>query len=173
MHKINLQQAVDQLNQEELLIYPTETVYGLGCRVDSQLALTKLLNFKPRSTGFIILVTSWEQALLLLNIQIDTAQLFKQEPTTWVFPSSTKTPKQLCNSKGEIAIRKIDFEPTKTLIESLGCPLVSTSANKPGMPTARTDKELTKLAVPVMSGSIGNQKPSTIIHYLSKEILRP
>ena len=122
-HKINLQQAVDQLNQEELLIYPTETVYGLGCRVDSKLAITKLLNFKPRSTGFIILITSWEQALPWINIQIDTAQLFKQEPTTWVFPSSTKTPKQLCSSKGEIAIRKIDFEPTKTLIESLGCPL--------------------------------------------------
>ena len=172
MMHLNIQQALEHLNQQQLIIYPTDTVYGIGCRADSEEALHKLLQIKPRTTGFIILVASWNTHSNWIADPVHIPELFAEKPTTWVFKASSMVPKALCSSEHEIAMRLINHQPTKELIEKLGCPLVSTSANKPGEQTPSDPRGLTHLGIPIMDGPNGQQNPSTIIHYLTKTVIR-
>ncbi|MDC3181234.1 Sua5/YciO/YrdC/YwlC family protein [Gammaproteobacteria bacterium] len=164
--------ALQYLNQDQLIIYPTDTVYGIGCRADSEVAIEKLMKIKPRSQGFIILSTNWQNCTKWIDCNIDPNSLIKPKPTTWIFPASRLVSKHLCNPEHEIAIRITQHEPTASLISKLNCPIVSTSANLPGMPTPKDVKGLAHLSLPIMQGNNGNYPPSQIIHFLKKNIIR-
>lgn len=172
MNLINLKQAVLQLNQDQLIIYPTDTVYGIGCRADSSEAIKLLEKIKPRKSGFILLFTQWKNCLSWINIDIDARRLEQSRPTTWIFPASKTTPLSLCNEQQEIAIRIINHRPTQQLIDQLGCPIVSTSANLPGEPTPENPEGLQHLQLPILEGDTGKHAPSRIIHYPSGKVIR-
>lgn len=170
---INRNKAVELLNKGALIIYPTDTVYGIGCRADHNEAVAKLLSLKPRKTGFIILCKDWDEAQqwTIENIPDETRKTTR--PTTWVFQAQPHISSDLCNELHEIAIRVPNYEPLNQLLIAVDSPIVSTSANKPGEHTAQTPEELKTLNFPVLEGVIGNQPPSTIIHHRDRTIVRP
>lgn len=167
---VNTDQAVEHLLGGGLLIYPTDTVYGLGCLTTTQ-AIQSLLTIKPRESGFIILVDDIQHYLDWIDEPFSLP--VTDRPTTWVLKASKKAP--ICiQNKGNIAIREVSHEPTKSLVKQLGSPLISTSANYPGQKTPSTPQEImTVFDLPILSGDNGNQKPSRIIHYKSGTIIRP
>lgn len=168
---INLNEALTYLNDDKLIIYPTDTVYGIGGLATSEKAIADLLKIKPRTTGFIIAIDSWEKYADWIDGEFSIEN--SSRPTTWILPAGKQVPKALCQN-GEIAIRKISHPPTKALLSKLNSPLISTSANRPGEPTPKTPEELSKIFDhPVLSGDTGNQPPSKIVHYTSGKIIRP
>lgn len=169
---LSLKDATNWLNQDGLLIYPTDTVYGLGCRADSLNAIHELCQFKPRKSGFIILIANWQDYLDWFKTPLDLNKITSDRPTTWILEASQKVPTALCNERGEIAVRLVAHQPTKQLIENLNCPIVSTSANHPGQPTPTTPHALEALGFPVMEGETGKASPSRIIHYETMAIIR-
>lgn len=170
---ISLSQAIEQLNIGKIIIYPTDTVYGIGCLPSKTQALNQLLEFKKRKRQFILLIDNWDRYQDWLNIQVDQKKLKEARPTTWVLPASPKCPDLLKNPSGEIAIRQISHPITLALLQAINEPLISTSANFPGESTITSSDEADSLPFEIMEGQCGNQPPSQIIHYQSGTIIRP
>ena len=142
--------AVDVLNKEEVIAYPTEAVFGVGCDPDSEMAVTRLLNLKQRPVekGLILIAASFEQ----LKPYIDDSQLTQSQrdtlftawpgPVTFVFPALPTTPRWLTGRFNSLAVRVTDHPLVVALCEAFGKPLVSTSANLTGLPPCRTADEV-------------------------------
>lgn len=162
------------LNKGDVVAYPTEAVFGLGCDPDNELAVNKLLELKQRpwEKGLILIADSYEQ----LKNYVDDEQLTEQQkqimfmswpgPVTWVIPAKQSTPKWLTGQFDTLAVRVTEHELVKQLCRAFGKPLVSTSANLSGQEPGRTTNEVTeqfKGAVPVLDGLVGGrQNPSEI-----------
>ena len=169
---INSEQAAHHLTSGGLLIYPTDTVYGIGCIPSKETALRNLLSVKPRKSGFIVLIDSWEKYQSWIDETINLSELEASSPTTWVFKASDRVPKPIQRS-GMIAIRKVNYTPTLKLLSKLDEPLLSTSANYPGKETPSQISDLENLfPYPILEGNPGGEQPSTIIVYKTKEVLR-
>ena len=133
----DIKASVIKLNEGKLILYPTDTIWGIGCDATNGNAVKKIYDLKNREEkkSLIILVSNEnmirqyvaEPSLKLLSY-ISTSQ----KPTTAIFKNAIHLPSQLVNEDGSIAMRipKDDF--CMQLITQLGKPLVSTSANISG-----------------------------------------
>lgn len=135
-----------QLHQGKIIIYPTESVFGLGCDPDNKEAIFNLLKIKKRSwkKGLILIAANYKQLLKYID---DNALNKKQRsrmfetwpgPMTWLVPANVNTPYWLTGDFSFLAIRVIHYPPIRRLCLAFGKPLVSTSANLSGYPPART-----------------------------------
>jgi L-threonylcarbamoyladenylate synthase len=166
------------LRRGGLLGYPTETVYGLGSLPTSAgiLALTRLKGRAP-SKPFLLLVASQSMAeawgLALNPAASALARAFWPGPLTLVLPGGEgRLPDQLRGPEGGIAVRVTSHPAIARLVEALGAPLTSTSANIPGEPPAPGAGRLAEIfRAAVESGDLlildggvlGNVPPSTIV----------
>lgn len=161
-----------------LLAYPTETVYGLGSRpvADDVAALARL---KGRQAGkpFLLLVSGRDMAerfgLILGTAARTLTDRFWPGPLTVVLPGAEgRLPDALRGSEGGIAVRWTSHAGMGRLIAALELPLTSTSANRPGGPTAPgagavadtfPDPVRKGRLLVLDGGAIGNQPPSTVV----------
>jgi L-threonylcarbamoyladenylate synthase len=125
-----------------VIIYPTEGVFGLGCRFDDAEAVKNVLRLKGRGyhKGLIILVNSISQVRKLLDLRhVDPGILGASwpGPVTWVIPASRHAPRWLTGGLPGLAIRQSAHPLVRHLTDYAG-PVVSTSANPAGRPPART-----------------------------------
>lgn len=171
---ISNEQALTHLHSGGLLLYPTETVYGLGCLPTNVDSIKKLQAIKPRRSGFIILIDEWEPYAHWIDEAFDRKKLERDKPTTWVFKSSDSAPHWLLSPEKEIAMRRVTYPPTLSLLQLLNEPIISTSANLPGHPTLQTIQELESVFdLPILEGEPGRKNPSQIIHHATGRIIRP
>ena len=161
-----------------LLAYPTETVYGLGS-APTVPALEALARLKGRAPDkpFLVLVSSLamveEWGLVLSPSARALSAAFWPGPLTLVLPGGEgKLPDQLRGKEGGIAVRHTSHTGIARLVAALGQPLTSTSANRPGEPTAPgADRirevfaeEVARGALRVLDGGVlGNVPPSTLV----------
>lgn len=125
--------AVRILKDDGLLIYPTDTVYGLGCSIHSNKALEKLARLKgikPHKTSWSIICSDLKN-LSDYASQIDTPtfKVLKRAfpgPYTIILPGSNKLPRSFRHRK-TVGIRIPDHPIPRLLVEQLGSPIVSTS----------------------------------------------
>ena len=162
------------LQQENVIAYPTEAVFGLGCDPDSEKAVNKLLELKQRpwEKGLILIADNYEQ----LKDYVDDSQLSHEQmdvmlaswpgPVTWVIPAKITTPKWLTGQFDTLAVRVTDHELVKAVCKKYGKPIVSTSANLSGLEPCRTTNEVIEQfqgSIPVLDGLVGGrQNPSEI-----------
>ena len=161
-----------------LLAYPTETVYGLGSRA-VQADVRALARVKGRREGkaFLLLVASRAmaeaQGLRFTRSAQALTDRFWPGPLTLVLARGEgRLPDTLRGPEGGIAVRWTSHAGMARLITILGFPVTSTSANRPGEPTApgptaileqfRTDVDAGTLLV-LDGGTLGNLPPSTVI----------
>ena len=166
------------LERNQLLGYPTETVYGLGS-APTEPATDALAQLKGRPAGkpFLLLVDSREMAeswgLVFTPSASILAKAFWPGPLTLVLRGAEgKLPDLLRGKEGGIAVRHTSHSGIAELVRSLGYPITSTSANRPGQPTAagaeglvdtfRKDVEQGSLLV-LDGGVLGNVPPSTLV----------
>lgn len=177
-------QIVEVLNQHQVIAYPTEAVFGVGCDPDSEAAVMRLLALKQRPVekGLILIADSFEQ----LKPYIDDAALTEEQrqtvfshwpgPVTFVFPARADTPKWLTGRFNSLAVRVTDHPLVKNLCRTFGKPLVSTSANLTGLPPCRTADEVYAQFgpdFPVLKGETGGRaNPSEIRDALTGELFR-
>ena len=165
----------------EVIAYPTEAVYGLGCDPFNQQAVEALLALKKRSAskGLILLVSDWEHVLPLIGdvprARLEAVNQTWPGPVTWVFPKSDAVPAWLSGEHASIAIRMTAHPIARALCEH--APIVSTSANIAGIEPADDIKALDRLfpegVVGVVVGDLGDDAaPSEIYDVLGGMRLR-
>lgn len=180
-----IQEAVAVLNNGGIIAYPTEAVFGLGCDPLNEKAVAQLLKLKNRAVekGLILIGASWEQIQDYIDIkkipEIRLKEILKTwpGPVTWVFPAATFAPKWITGKHATIAIRLTNHPIAKSICESFGKPLVSTSANLDGQFPARTALEVEKIFADkialVVNGDVGGlDKPTEIRDAISGKVLR-
>lgn len=132
--------ALDVLRRGGVILYPTDTIWGLGCDATNAAAVKRIYGIKKRedSKSLIILVAD-ERDILQYVAAPDLAVFdFIEEqtrPTTIIFENAVGLPDNLVAQDGSIAIRIARDEFCKHLIKRLRKPLVSTSANISGQPS--------------------------------------
>ncbi|HEX5819192.1 MAG TPA: L-threonylcarbamoyladenylate synthase [Gemmatimonadales bacterium] len=161
-----------------LLAYPTETVYGVGSAPeDGPLAALAALKGRPPRKPFLLLVASRAMAEMYGLVFNTAAQAMADEfwpgPLTLALPGGEgKLPDALRGAEGGIAVRHTGHKAMAHLIDRLGHPVTSTSANRPGSPPApgaEGAEVLFRSAVDdglllVLDGGVlGNVPPSTLV----------
>jgi L-threonylcarbamoyladenylate synthase len=124
----------DLLLQGKILLYPTDTVWGIGCDATNEEAVKNIYSIKQRqeSKSMIILLDAVDRLpLYVAKIPLIAWDLITHtyRPTTYIYPTAQNLPKQLIHPDGTIAIRITTNQFCKKLIKTLDKPLVSTSAN--------------------------------------------
>ena len=128
-----IEDAIEVLKAGGTIIYPTETLWGIGCDATNKSAVEKVSVAKRRDVakGYIIMVDGLD---MLSNYVASISKsieglLFSEIPTTVVFPSCCNLPDNVIGSDGTMAFRVARTSLCKELISCFGKPLVSTSAN--------------------------------------------
>ncbi|MEQ8219830.1 MAG: L-threonylcarbamoyladenylate synthase [Arenibacter sp.] len=170
-----IKRVVDVLRKGGLIIYPTDTVYGLGCDITNTKALEKIARIK----GVKLAKANWSFICAdLSNLsdyvrQIDTStfKILKRAlpgPYTFILPGNNNLPKEF-KKKKTVGIRVPDNSIARTLVEALGNPIVSTSIHdEDELLEYTTDPELIyekwkNLVDVVIDGGYGDNTASTVI----------
>lgn len=168
------------LKKGGLVIYPTDTVYGLGCDIFQHKAVERICRIKgvdPRKAqlSFICYDLS-DLSQYTKSISTPLYRLLKRHlpgPYTFILPASKEVPKLLQSKKDTIGLRIPDNKIARSLVQELGRPLLS--ASLPGEYAEElTDPEIIhekfgKLVDYVADGGIGGIIPSTVIDCTSSE----
>jgi len=177
--------VVDVFHQGGIIAYPTEAVFGLGCDPDNNEAINKLLALKKRSKekGLILIAGNYSQLLPYID---DTAIPQDKRfsvlsrwpgPITQILPANKHINKLICGAFDTIAVRITNHPDIVELCKLTGKPIISTSANLSGEPTANTWQEVEQtfaqqLDYLIKGQTLGLTKPSTIIDGLSGAVIR-
>lgn len=147
--KVNIHDAAEGLKAGKTLLYPTDTVWGIGCDPENEEAVKQLEKIKnrPDEKSFILLVDS--VAMLeryVTNFPEVCYDLidFAERPLTIIYDQPINLPKSILAADGSIAIRVTEDLNCKKLIQRLRKPLVSTSANLSGQPTPGSFPEISE-----------------------------
>ena len=135
-----LQQALKQTLKGGTILYPTDTIWGIGCDATNAKAVKKIYSIKNRveSKSMIVLLADFDQLKHYVDdIPTVTADLIQsiEKPLTIIYNGAKNLAPNLIAADGTIAIRIVKHEFCRALIQSLGKPLVSTSANISGAPS--------------------------------------
>lgn len=178
-------QARDALRDHQLIAYPTEAVFGLGCAPYDEVAVRQLLALKSRdiSKGLILIAADYSQLLDYVDDQkIGQDVRFKvlshwPGHTTLLLPARADVPRFLKGDHDTIAVRVTAFEPARQLCRALGTALVSTSANRSGEQPC-TDAQQVRTVFGdalgwVMDEPVGGaESPSRIINPFTNDVVR-
>ena len=159
-----IKKAIAVLKKGGIVIFPTDTVYGIGCRIDDKNAISRLYKIKktPITQPFPLLVTKLNQVEKLAIINKTGEDLIKK-----FWPGSLTIVLQSKKSKEKIGFRMPDSSLVCSLIDGEGEPIIGTSANLHGYPTPKSyeelDSDIIKLADFVLKGECQLGVESTVV----------
>jgi L-threonylcarbamoyladenylate synthase len=171
----DLKVAVDVLKGGGVILYPTDTIWGIGCDATNPEAVSKVYKLKQRedSKSMLVLIENpgW------LNLYLDKVPDFAwdlieltEKPLTIIYPGAKNLAKNLIADDGSIGIRVVKNEFCEQLIRRFGKPIVSTSANISGSSSPKgyhyiDERIITEVdfVIPSTYCSMLNTKPSSII----------
>lgn len=173
-----ISELADILNNDGVISVPTDTVYGLCCKIDSKIAKEKLINIKerPKEKSFPVMCLNKEQIeeiAVVTPIASKIINAFMPGPLTIVLHKKENILDYVTNGKDTIAIRMSTSNAIYNLIKNVNSPIFMTSANKSGMPTCKTPEEIEKACPSLDAIMIGTPlfgKASTIIDATSDKI---
>jgi L-threonylcarbamoyladenylate synthase len=139
----SIQAAEEELLLGNVILYPTDTVWGIGCDALDANAIKRIYKIKEReeSKSMILLVADEEMLQkYVAELPADFTEILEQQqrPTTYIFTKAKNLPKELLAEDGSIAIRITKEDFSHKLIRQIGRPIVSTSANVSGEPSPAT-----------------------------------
>ncbi len=173
MDEIN--QAITVLIQGGIVIFPTDTAFGIGCRMDIVKSVERLfaIRKRPVSKATPVLVGSSEMAFtyLLHPVANNVRQLMNKYwpgALTIVFPCQiAKVPSLVRGGGNNLGVRMPDNEVTLRIIEEVGVPILGPSANFHGFETPyeynKLDKELVRLVDFAVTGTCKKKNVSTVV----------
>ncbi len=186
--------AVKFLGAGKLIVYPTDTLYAIGCDATNAEAVEKVYAIKkrPRGMPLSILVSDFAMLRKYAKISKEQMKILKEKlpgPYTFILPSKIKLPVSENPSRtssagpsqaklglGNVGFRMIDIPIANQIVKKFGKPIAATSANIHGQPTAATITELKavfgRYINLYMSGRRLAGKPSQVIDLTTGEILR-
>jgi L-threonylcarbamoyladenylate synthase len=182
-----IKKALGFLKAGKVILYPTDTIWGIGCDATLSKSVDRIYKIKQRyeSKSMIVLLDQPENLTKYIEkvppIAYDLIEMY-HEPLTIIYPKAKNIARNVIPEDGTIAIRIVRDEFCRKLIAELGKPLVSTSANISGQPAPITFSKIPdeiKNAVDYVVDHNRNvvirTKPSTIIRILNNgefEVIR-
>jgi len=172
-----IEKAVSVLSHDGLVVYPTDTVYGLGADALSDEAILKVYAAKQRPMGMPISIAvadfemlgavcrpePWMQAFM---------EKFLPGPVTVVLPARNCIPEILTGGTGLIGLRIPAHDLARQIIGRFDAPITATSANLHGARDPRTRDEVTVPYELFVDGGSLPGTPSTVVDLPSRKILR-
>ena len=137
------------LEEGEIILYPSDTIWGIGCDATNEKAVEKIFNLKnrPDKKSMIILVASENDIYRYVenpDKKIFDYLLNTSKPTTVIYEKAKNIAQNLINIDGTIAIRIVNNDFCKALLTQFKKPIVSTSANKSGEPFPKNFNEISQ-----------------------------
>lgn len=174
MENKEIDQAIEILKNSGIVIYPTDTAFGIGCRIDDEKAIKRLFVIKQRpiNQATPVLVDSMEMAKKYLipfdNDVLDLMKKYWPGALTIVLKArADKVSKLIMGENNTLAVRMPNDKVILSLIKSLGVPIIGTSANLHGENTIYKFKDLDKRLVKkvdfVVKGESLEHNISTVI----------
>lgn len=173
-----IRKCVEMLLQGKVILYPTDTVWGIGCDATNEQAIERIYQIKQRQESksmLILLDKSDKLPLYVGKIPLIAWDLLSHtyRPTTFIYPTGQNLPKKIIHPDGTVAIRIVNNSFCKRLIATLGRPIISTSANLSGENSPQTFSDISPqlirqldYAVPERYADSTDYKPSRLIRYI-------
>ena len=173
-----IEELANILKNDGIISVPTDTVYGICARINSEIAHDKLMKVKNRSIdkSFPIMCANKEQIKSIAIVDEKAERLinaFMPGPITLILNKTNCLPKYITNGKSTIAIRMATSKILEELILKTGSPIFMTSANQSGESECKNLDEIEKMCPlldGMMEGDILFSKASTIVDCTSDEI---
>jgi tRNA threonylcarbamoyl adenosine modification protein (Sua5/YciO/YrdC/YwlC family) len=179
-----VRQIVEILRNGGIIIYPTDTVYGLGCDITNQRAVEKICKIKginPKKHNFSFVCADLSN--IAQYTRVITKPVFKMMkkafpgPFTFILEASYQVPKILHSNKKTVGIRVPNHGVPRAIVEELGQPILSTSIHdEDEVIEYSTDPELIfekyqYLVDAVIDGGYGSNIPSTVLDCTGEEMV--
>ena len=179
----DIEKCLEVLKNGGLILYPTDTIWGIGCDATNSEAVEKIFKLKdrPDKKSMIILVAHEDD---ICNYAIEPNRLIldylelADKPTTVIYRNAINLPQNLVNEDGTIAIRVVQDEFCNDMIQKFKKPIVSTSANISGQPSPKNFHEITDeikngvdYIVQHRQNDPGIYEPSSIIKFEGEKII--
>lgn len=128
---------INQLKRGQTLLYPTDTIWGLGCDATNLSSVERIYEIKKRDRNkpFVLLLCDLNQLnqyTVSIHPRVENLLLYYTKPITIIYQASNLLHPNILNDDGTIAIRITNNTFCKSLINGMNRPLVSTSANLQG-----------------------------------------
>lgn len=171
----DVRRAADILRGGGVVIYPTDTVYAMGCDINQVKAVQRvcqLKGVKPEKASFSMICRDLSNIAAYAKVSNEVFKLMKHNlpgPFTFVLPATNRLPNVLMNRRKTIGIRVPDNYIVRALVEELGGPLLTTSVKADDeVVEYMTDPELIyerygKLVDLVIDGGSGRNVASTVV----------
>jgi len=182
----NLKIVIDSIKKSGVIIYPTDTVYGLIADATNKNAVKKVFKIKKRNIKkpLPVFVKDIKAAKKLANIGKDQEEFLKKfwpgKLTAVLKIKSLKLPKGIISEESKIGLRIPDYEFLNLLLNKLDCPLIATSANIAGKKASRKIRRVLKQFetaknqpdLVLDAGNLKQALPSTVVDLEDFKILR-
>jgi L-threonylcarbamoyladenylate synthase len=133
----DINNCIEALNSNGIILYPTDTIWGIGCDATNAVAIKKIYELKKREEKKSLIILVSDESMIETYVKNLSSKILlylsqQKKPTTAIFKNAIHLPAILINEDSSIAIRITKDEFCKSLIQQLKKPLVSTSANISG-----------------------------------------
>ena len=172
-----VQKAVDALQAGEIIAYPTDTVYGMGCDLFNKKALDRLYQMKglPRSRLLSFMCRDLADVSRYAMLHDNIFRQIKRHlpgPFCFILNSTREVPRIVQSSRKTVGVRVPDHPVTQALLELLGHPIVNTTASRPNqdpnLDPSEINDEFPGLAL-VLDAGPGGVIPSSVVDMTGDE----
>lgn len=141
--------CLDVLRRGGIILYPTDTIWGIGCDATNEAAVQKIFELKQRHESNSMIVLLADQRSLFKYVATLDLEVFDylentSKPTTVVYENAVNLADNVINADGTIGIRIVKEEFCKDLVIRFGKPIVSTSANLSGSASPKFYDEISE-----------------------------
>lgn len=166
-----IRRAVEALEAGEVIAYPTDTVYGLGCDLFNKKAVDRLYQVKgmPRSQLLAFVCRDLAEVATYAVLHDREYRVFKRclpGPYCFILPATREVPKIVQTSRKQVGVRIPKHEVALELVRQLGRPIISTTAGRhggePHVDPREIDMEFRGLGL-VLDGGPGGRLPTSVI----------
>jgi len=145
----DIKESLIALKNDGIILYPTDTIWGLGCDATSILAVEKIFKIKSRDENKSLLILVDGEQMLERYVKEIPEIVFEltsitDSPLTIIYPEGKNLARGVCSDDGSIGIRICHDDFCRELISRFRKPIVSTSANFSGKPTPENFSEIDK-----------------------------
>ncbi len=173
----DIKEVLEVLKKGGTILYPTDTIWGIGCDATNFKAVEKVYRIKERMRDKSMIILVKDREMLTHYVRevpeiADELITSMQDPLTIIYPGARNLPKNVIANDGSIAIRIPRHDFCQQLLSAFGKPVTSTSANVSGVASPYSFigilehiKNSVDYIVPAKHQSIGSTKPSTIVKF--------
>jgi tRNA threonylcarbamoyl adenosine modification protein (Sua5/YciO/YrdC/YwlC family) len=177
----NIDLIVKALEKDAVIVYKTDTMYALGCHINSTKAVNRICEIKgiqASKNRFSIIcadLSSIANYAKVSDFAFKTLKRYLPGAYTFVLPASSKVPSILVQGKKTVGLRIPEYEPILAIVEQLGVPILTTSLPQVGLEVEDyTDpslifEQMGHTVDLVLDGGIGAYIPSSVIEIKDQE----